>query len=182
MICGVKVHGNTIWGKDTDDPDITFRPLDGFIKLTGTGTRNGWSGATNLTTHTGTMVGVYDLTGNIFEWTATLSRVKGSNRFIEKGLDTGLSMPGSGYIISLSTDSRLRRYGVPGRTDYNQGLPGFGHDGFFPDSLPESASSMASMRGGACNVDSFAGVWCIYLGYARSSSKDFIGFRPVLRY
>ena len=121
MIRGVTVYGNNYSGKDDDDNAITFRVYPtyqfGGRALTGTGTKFGWTGCTNLTTHTtGTTVGVYDLDGNVDEWTATLGGASGSNRYTLKGQDTGISMPGSGLITSLSTDTRLRRYGVPGRT------------------------------------------------------------------
>ncbi|MEB3186362.1 MAG: SUMF1/EgtB/PvdO family nonheme iron enzyme [bacterium] len=180
MIRGVTVYGNNTYGKDTNDNGITFLddPTYGSVDraLTGSGKRSSWSGDVNLTTHTGTTAGVYDLNGNVWEWTATLGGASGSNRYTVNGSDTGLSMPGSGYISSLSTDARLRRYGVPASTG---GITAaFGADFFYPN----NSSLTASLRGGGWDHFSFAGVWHLGLNGARSRSVDGVGFRPVLRF
>jgi formylglycine-generating enzyme required for sulfatase activity len=179
MIRGVTVYGNNSSGKDTNDNGITFLddPTYGSVDraLTGSGKRSSWSGEVNPTTHTGTTAGVYDLNGNVWEWTATLGGASGSNRYTVNGSDTGVSMPGSGYISSLSTDARLRRYGVPASTGGSTAA--FGADYFDPD----NNSLTASLRGGWSNGPG-AGVWSLNLSRARSYSGDDVGFRPVLRF
>ncbi|MEB3185985.1 MAG: SUMF1/EgtB/PvdO family nonheme iron enzyme, partial [bacterium] len=180
MIRSITVYGNNSYGKDTNDNGITFLddPTYGSVDraLTGSGTRSGWSGQVNLTTHTGTTAGVYDLNGNVWEWTATLGGVSGSNRFTVDGTDTGITMPGYGTISSLSTDARLRRYGVPGST--GSSTAAFGGDYFYSNNNPLTAS----LRGGYWYRDSGAGVWSLVLGSARSGSDGYVGFRPVLRF
>ncbi|MEB3187587.1 MAG: hypothetical protein VKP72_09140, partial [bacterium] len=92
------------------------------------------------------------------------------------GTDTGISMPGDGHISSLSTQARLRRYGVPAST--GNLAEAFGGDYF----APNYNSLTASMRGGDCYHVSNAGVWDLILGIARSYSYGIVGFRPVLRF
>jgi hypothetical protein len=183
MIRSVTVYGNNSSGKDTNDNGITFVDDPGTQygstvarALTGSGTRPGWSGEVNLTTHTGTTAGVYDLNGNVWEWTATLGGATGSKRYVVNGTDTGISMPGSGYISSLSTDARLRRYGVPGGT--GSSTAAFGGDYLWDN----SGSSTVSLRGGNWDHNSGAGVWYLNLNCALSYTYVYVGFRPVLRF
>jgi hypothetical protein len=181
MIRGVTLHGNNNGSlSDVDDSQIRFvdDPIDSGDDraLTGSGTRSGWSGEVNLTTHTGTTAGVYDLNGNVWEWTATLGGANGSNRYTVNGTDTGVSMPGDGRISSLSTDARLRRYGVPASTGGSTSA--FGGDTFYPN----NGSLTASLRGGYWYRNSDAGVWNLILNFARSYSHVNVGFRPVLRF
>jgi sulfatase modifying factor 1 len=183
MIQGLKVHGNNNGSlSDVDDNQIRFvdDPIDSGddLSLTGSGRKSGWSGAVNLTTHTGTTAGVYDLNGNVWEWTATLGGAGGSDRYLLNGTDTGVAMPraGSGTISSLSADAQLRRYGVPAATEAS--MQAFGADHFWSN----DGSLAASIRGGHYNNGSNAGVWSLDLRYARSVSGSLVGFRPVLRY
>ena len=179
-IHGVTVYGNNDQGKDADDPGITFRAdptWDGYYQgraLTGSGVKSGWSGNTNLTTHTGTTVGVYDLNGNVSERTATLGSNNG--QVLIKGVDTGIST-GYGAIIDLSTDARLRRYGVPN----GNGGPGNANLGF--DWSTTYSAPALSCRGWTWMAGTRAGVWGLDMTVAGPTySDDFRGFRPVLRY
>jgi len=178
MISGVTVHGNNSSGKDCDDGSITFSndPTNGGRVLTGSGRRSSWPGEVNLTTHTGKTDGVYDLNGNVLEWTSTLGGSWDSYHYTVNGTDTGVSMPGDGYISSLSTDARLRRYGVPGGTGSR--LSAFGGDDF----SRTNGLLRVSVRGGDRGSDSTAGVWNLIVNGARSASGDSLGFRPVLRF
>jgi hypothetical protein len=178
MVHGVTVHGNNSNGADSRDDAVTFLidPTCGGRALTGTGTKAGWSGPVNLTTHTAATDGVYDLTGNVMEWTATLGGAKGSNRYMVNDMETGVSMPRSGPISTLSTDTRLRRYGVPGSTGTDRRAFGGNYFG------SNDRLFTVSMRGGLWNFVSFAGVWSLSLGNARTYSSVYVGFRPVLRF
>ena len=108
--------------------------------------------------------------------TSTLGGSWDSYHYTVNGTDTGVSMPGSGTFSSLSTDARLRRYGVPASTSGSTSA--FGGDYFYPN----NNSLTASLRGGSWGRDSFAGVWNLYLDSARSGSPGNVGFRPVLRF
>jgi hypothetical protein len=183
MLRGVTVYGNNSNGKDVDDQAIAFQ-LDSTHgagrSLTGTGTSVGWSVATNLTTHTGTSSGVYDLNGNVSEWTATLFGQ--SNRYFINGSDTGISMPANGQIKFLSTNTRVRRYGLPGSTD--GGLGTFGKDRFssFDFSMFGLSGSTSARRGGIWSDSADAGVWSLDLQSTREYKRGDVGFRPSLRY
>jgi hypothetical protein len=175
MIQGVTVHGNTASGRDADDGTLTVRldPTcpDGGRALTGTGMAPGWSSLVNRTTHTGTTAGVYDLNGNVAEWTATLHG-DWHDRGV-KGVSIGAALP----ITSLSTAPGLRRYGVPGST--GEGEPSIGFDTLW-DNANEGPT--AALRGGFWDYGTRAGVWSLWVNYACSGGALTTGFRPVLRY
>lgn len=179
-INGITVQGNNSFLKDDDFPSTRFsgdptHPAAGRA-LTGSGTSPGWSGDRNLTTHTGTTAGVYDLNGNVSEWTGTVTANPGG-RYLVNGADTGIVAPADGDIIALATDLRLRRYGAPATTG-SSGVPFFSGDGFWS---PRAANAL-STRGGFWNNAYNAGVWLFSVYGGRTGSSEHLGFRPVLRY
>jgi hypothetical protein len=115
--------------------------------------------------------------------------------------DTGGAMPASSRIMSLNTDARVRRYGVPGTT--GSGRAAFGQDAFirhddstrgdtwmtfvvlagiFPTNFQHRSASTVACRGGNHTYDTLAGVWHLSLRNGHALTGHDIGFRPVLRY
>ncbi|MNX74398.1 hypothetical protein D3C86_1058350 [compost metagenome] len=177
MINNVTVYGNNNSGKDQDDAAVTFvgDPNEAGRSLTGTGTRAGWTGTANFTTHTGTTAGVYDLNGNVWEWTETVGSAITTGNYIVGDVDTGLKSA-KGNVNTLSTDPRLRRYGLPGTT----GAPdaAWGGDYFWL----ATTTAMKMERGGSFYQGANAGVWCSDLDEARTMTKAHLGFRPALSF
>ena len=179
MIRGVTVFGNNASGKDANDSGVTFLgdATYGGRGLMGSGTRSGWSRDVNLTTHTGTTDGVYDLNGNAAEWTATIGGAGGSDFYAVDGAAVPVRVPG-GSILSLSTDPRLRRYGVAATAFDELIMPEFGFDAIYSHNLESTRAS----RGGPTTFGLYGGVWAMDLRYdARYSAID-LGFRPALRF
>jgi formylglycine-generating enzyme required for sulfatase activity len=178
MIQNTTVYGNNSSGKDTDVNATTFTadPTQSGRALTGTGTNANWSGGVNLTTHTGKTDGVYDLNGNVMEWTSSLEFKSDGNYYAD---EVKLAVNGpttSGYVKTLSTHSALRRYGIPALVTAQE--PFFGKDYF----SISSSNNFKAIRGGYWTYTTHAGVWSLTLNNARSYSLTTLGFRPVLRY
>jgi len=136
-----------------------------------------------MTTHTETTGGVYDLNGNVWEWTLNVGAAATSGNYalfdgstlgtVDLGFSVGPSNGGQ-VISGLSTDPRWRRFGLPGATNAEGNPFGF-------DYLWKSSSITAkSQRGGAWSTGVPAGVWALHLDAARWQSGDGSGFRPVL--
>jgi hypothetical protein len=182
MIHGVTVFGNNNSGNDADVGATTFMSgYDGANMgraLTGSGTNASWSGGVNLTTHTGKTDGVYDLNGNVQEWTSTLG-ISTTDGYQADEIALPVNGPfitTNAYVNALHTHPALRRYGVPGEVSTAQSST-FGKDRFYA-----SSSNVKPTRGGLWNYGSKAGVWALDLLNARSNSAAYVGFRPVLRY
>jgi len=182
MTRGVKVYGNNSSCKDFSDRLIVFTsdPTRTTRALTGSGRNANWLEPINLTTHTGKTDGVYDLNGNVAEWTSDLG-TSTNYRFSINGNDTGASMPNSGPITSLITDKKLRRYGLPSTTGLS-GLEIFSLDEFTrPSSGLSSNSSLEfSIRGGHLADGVRAGMWRIQ--HLIKDGHNYHGFRPVLKF
>jgi hypothetical protein len=181
MINGVMPYGNNNYDKDITLADLTFTDDPSYTNgtpdraLTGTGTRSVWVGTTNLTTHTGKTDGVYDLNGNVWEWTGTLGNEGGA--YTLHDVRVGVAIPASSYVTTLNTSALLRRYGVAGTTGAS-GEPLFGSDYFYSSSL----ANVKCIRGGRWDDAGSAGVWYASLSFTRSGSIAYVGFRPVLAF
>ncbi|MBO9540810.1 SUMF1/EgtB/PvdO family nonheme iron enzyme [bacterium] len=179
MINNVTVYGNNNTRKDHLDAAITFTadPNVAGRALTGSGTKAGWAAGVNLTTHTGTTGGVYDLNGNVWEWTGTIGTAQTSGNYIVNDVTLPVAVPGQNFVTQLSTDPRLRRYGLPGATG-GSASPVFGGDYIWTTTGWTSAAS----RGGRWADGGSAGVWGVYVANDRTTANTSYGFRPVLKY
>ncbi len=192
-INGITVYGNNAETNnlasytapaDIDSPDVTFvdDPTYSWAangvdrSLTGSATSSLWSGNANLSTHSGTTAGVFDLNGNIWDQTETVGLAQTTGNYILNDITLPLAAPGENNISALATDPRLRRHGLPGATAGGTALFGF-------DFLWKStATNMKCLRGGAFFMGDKSGLWAIYLDSGRSYSSISIGFRPALTY
>jgi len=175
------VFGNNALGGDMDRASITFTadPTQGGSGrvLTGSGADASWTGDKNLTTHTGKTDGVYDLNGNLLEWTSSLEATNGV--FMLDEIKLGINVPALNiaYVTGLSTDPLLRRYGVPTSLAMAP-APGFGTDAAFYAPI----GSYRAVRGGSWYEGSLAGMWLLALVVTRSTTHASLGFRPAMRY
>jgi len=173
------IYGNNNYGTDANLGSITFTddPTYGTVDraLTGTGTHPSWTDGQNLTTHTGRTDGVYDLNGNVWEWTASLGADLGQYQTDDAKMS--VNAPAGGYLNGLSTHPLLRRYGVPGSTSGTSRVE-VGEDYFWIN----SSIIVKPLRGGDWSNAGRAGVWTLTLHYARSLVYTDVGFRPALRF
>ncbi|MBC7544048.1 MAG: hypothetical protein H7338_15090 [Candidatus Sericytochromatia bacterium] len=184
MAVWTQLHNLTVYGnnngslQDTDDTAVTFTDdtaVASGAAITGSGNRAGWIAPVNLTTHTGTDDGVYDLNGNVEEWTATVGTTGTSYRIDDA--DSGRPHPASNYVTSLATHSLLSTFGLPATTA-GAGVPAFGFDRW----TTSATSNERAVRGGSWGDVAGAGVWCIQMSYAPTAIAGTVGFRPVLRF
>jgi hypothetical protein len=180
---GVRIYGNNDGArKDADDANVTFTadPTVGGRALTGTGTNVGWSGGINLTTHTGTTAGVYDLNGNVAEMITGLSVTTASGlQWLVKGiLNPAIGHASSvlGAVTRLATDPVSRRLLLPDGVTTTGGP--YDGDGF--SNLPGLILSRGgSWQGGAYAHGSGAGIFNVD---QMAAMGTFLGFRPALAF
>ncbi|MBM3267210.1 MAG: hypothetical protein FJZ01_06115 [Candidatus Sericytochromatia bacterium] len=181
-INGLRIGGNTQNRLDAEDSNTTFQddPTFGTADdraLTGTGQQASWSGATNLTAHTGTTAGVFDLVGNVWEWQESLGAAQGSGNYVLQGVTLAIAAPSASMVSALSTDVRLRRLAVPGATLGNVTVP-FSSDYMWID----TAKDTKAVRGAHWFNATNGGIWAISFEFERTRIDQKIGFRPALRY
>ncbi|MBM3266076.1 MAG: hypothetical protein FJZ01_00380 [Candidatus Sericytochromatia bacterium] len=195
-INGVSVFGNNAEtssttffpvARDIDSPDITFvddptiswgsATNDRALTGSATATASSWVGKLNLTTHTGTTEGVFDLNGNVWERTETIGLTASTGYFMIFDVALALAAPGGNYVRTLATDPQLRRFGLAATTDGSP-IDYFAGD-YFGKSLDVNKKAT---RGGSFYYGGKAGLWCHVLGYGRSVTDDGLGFRPALSF
>lgn len=174
MITNQTVKGNTnntpATPDDYESSGASFVPWTGGVAKTGTG------GTT--TSHDGTSNGVYDLKGNLAEWTSDLKSDTSTWRFDDVALP--FSMPTSTNLISSLdiTSSLLGKSGIVGNVD-GTGKAEFGFDGF----VVAGAAGHPAVRGGSyATASAQAGIWCLDMSNAYNATSSTLGFRPVLRF
>jgi hypothetical protein len=194
MLLGPDRFGSNRWGpyennsslKDTDDAGITFTadPTVSSRALTGTGIKSGWKTGQNLTSHTGRVNGVYDLNGNVWEWTAGLKLKVGSAGtgylYVDEA-DTGLQFPtnwssSSEDVTELNTDPKLAKHAVMGDCD-SSGLAEFGNDYQYQGT--SANTECLPFRGGDWRDSASAGVFALGIDNPRSSTSGSVGFRAA---
>ncbi|MBM3271241.1 MAG: hypothetical protein FJZ01_26710, partial [Candidatus Sericytochromatia bacterium] len=128
----------------------------------------------------GTSAGVHDLNGNVWEWTGAVGAAITTGNYLLHDINTASSV-GDGFISALSTDPRLRRFGLPGASAGATAL--LGGDRLWKN----TANAAKALRGGGWTTNCVCGgtangVWAISLYHPRTLANAGIGFRPALRY
>ncbi|WP_283606476.1 hypothetical protein [Faecalispora anaeroviscerum] len=192
QILGPDVFGSNRWEpfgnnntlKDVDDTGITFTadPTVSSRALTGTGVKSAWKLGQNLTSHTGRVNGVYDLNGNVYEWTSGLKLKVGSSGhgyFFVDETDTGIQFP-SGWsgsrVTELNTDPKVAKHAIAGAGD-TTGRAEFGLDAQYEGT--SANTEYVSFRGGYYSYATNAGSFSLYLSGTRTNSGASLGFRAA---
>ncbi|WP_085833977.1 hypothetical protein [Clostridium merdae] len=194
QLLGPNVFGSNCWGPfgknrsgyvtDIDDISITFTsdPTSSSRALTGSGAKSGWKIGQNLTTHTGRVNGVYDLNGNVSEWTSGLKLKSGSDGygvlFVDE-MDTGVQLPSAGTgsnVTELHTDLKVAKHAIAGAWN-TPGRAEFGFD--YQYNGNQANAEYVPYRGGTWNSGTNAGVFCVLFDRTRTYSNYGVGFRAA---
>jgi formylglycine-generating enzyme required for sulfatase activity len=192
QLLGPDVFGSNRWEpfgnnsslKDADDTGITFTadPITSGRALTGTGVKSAWKAGQNLTSHTGRVNGVYDLNGNVYEWTSGFKLKVGSSGhgflFVDEQ-DTGLQFPSGwsgSYVTELNTDPKVAKHALAGAGN-TTGRAEFGFDTQYEGT--SANTEYVSYRGGIWSYTSSAGSFFLSLSYTRAYSSAYLGFRSA---
>ncbi len=135
------------------------------------------SGGT-ITSHTGTTYGVYDLNGNVSEWTRDVNRTPGGTWSVgEFGFAPSVPTT-TDFVVSLQTVASLRLFGVP--IVGASGIGEFGNDKLVGITGP---SPTRVHRGGMYFDGADAGLWYVNVSKANNDATlDYVGFRPMLKF
>ena len=183
MANGFEPRGNTNYGRHHDERFETGTRQDNGAPGDSSGTGNillgsgpaGWR-------HDGTMSGISDLVGNVWEWMSGFKMVDGrillspDNEIVAESAytDSGFDMPGNRTWASMDTTGAseiLKRAGIipKGISD----PVGYLYTNLSGERLP--------YRGGARHDAGSAGLGALNLGNPRTFVDDFVGFRPRFR-
>lgn len=185
--------GNNDWGKDYNDQrsveneglsDPVRYGYDNHAKsrcLTGSGPLS-WS-------LNGRADGVWDLNGNVWEWTLQQVITDGSSMKISPGFpgeDTIVTPPGTSgqRITAMYSASAPTSDGLSLNPDINLptgqssgGTPEFDYDGYW---FNLTANTYAALRGGSWHNGLSSGVWAVALDNVPTYTSSNIGFRGAL--
>ena len=183
MANGFEPRGNTNHGRHHDERFETGTRQDNGAPGDSSGIGNillgsgpaGWR-------HDGTMSGISDLVGNVFEWMSGFKMVDGrillspDNEIVAESayIDSGFDMPDNRTWAPMDTTGAselLKRAGIvpKGISD----PAGYLYTTLTGERLP--------FRGGARNYAGYAGLGALYLIGARTHSVSVFGFRPRFR-
>lgn len=191
---GTMPRGNNNFGKDISAPHergkVTYQygdPVTIGRVAAGSGPAS-WS-------HDGTSDGIFDLNGNVWEWTKGLKIVNGiahimndndfddaESEWINTGVDITKGMTTeqkiltlqSGQIPNTPTGTVWDALGIPATADAT-GSSDYGNDGYYFNAEGERVA----LRGGDWSNGAHAGVFSLLLNHARSYSLNGIGFRSA---
>ena len=147
-------------GAEGDTGDGTVDPTNSNRVLTGTGPES-WSNE----------LGIYDLNGNVWEWTNTTFDQTSSPLYDVSPKD------GSG---NNHVDSWNPSVAAPGSLSDSGGNSDFGGDHYWSDPNMNDGDTKAVRRGGTWRTGARAGVFFLYLSRAPSHSTTNVGFRCSL--
>jgi formylglycine-generating enzyme required for sulfatase activity len=147
-------------GAEGDTGDGVVDPTNGNRVLTGTGPES-WSNE----------LGIYDLNGNVWEWTNTTFDQTSSPLYDVSPKD------GSG---NNHVDSWNPSVAAPASLSDSGGNSDFGSDHYWSDPNMNDGDTKAVRRGGRWRAGARAGVFSMRLGDAPSFSNAAIGFRCSL--
>ncbi|MEB3204847.1 MAG: hypothetical protein VKP57_09115 [Candidatus Sericytochromatia bacterium] len=187
-IHGVKIVGNSLGNVSSDDPDTTFEAgVSGYSgALTGSGRNAAWTGAQNLTSHTGTDAGVMDLVGNIDEWTDGIGVGPGSPgqaKWTYRGQELAVAATiGGTFIQTMSTMPGVRRLGLPATVAYDPPSPVWAGDYFYGAGANSLSGEAHARRGGGDARGGSAGLWCTYVANDFTARISDHGFRTALTF
>ena len=183
MANGFEPRGNTNYGRHHDERFETGTRQDNGAPGDSSGIGNillgsgpaGWR-------HDGTMSGISDLVGNVWEWMSGFKAVDGrillssDNEIPAESAytDSGFDMPGNRTWASMDISGAseiLKRAGIvpKGNNDPTGRL------------YVNASGERLPYRGGARSNAGYAGLGALDLGYARTTSYSGIGFRPRFR-
>ena len=183
MANGFEPRGNTNYGRHHDERYETGTRQDNGAPGDSSGTGNillgsgpaGWR-------HDGTMSGISDLVGNVWEWMSGFKAVDGrillssdneipaESAYVDSGFDISDSNPWASMDISGASEILKRAGIVPkGNNDPTGRL------------YVNASGERLPYRGGARRYAGLAGLGALRLDYPRTASYSNLGFRPRFR-
>jgi len=175
--------GNNDWGKDHGDaraavnegiPDLVKPGYSGNAIarcLTGTGPAS-WS-------LNGKEDGIYDLNGNVWEWTDLLIGTDADHTIDAEYPGAGLVLPtANGNIATLYAPTKDGNRSLAADA-FSPATVGSARAEYDNDYYWQATGQRAAIRGGNWYIGAYYGLFCLYVAYAPSHAGNYIGFRGV---
>jgi hypothetical protein len=183
MANGFEPRGNTNYGRHHDERYETGTRQDNGTPGDSSGIGNILLGSGPASwRHDGTMSGISDLVGNVWEWMSGFKMVDGrillspDNEIVAESAytDSGFDMPGNRTWASMDTTGAselLKRAGIvpKGISDPAGRL------------YVNASGERLPFRGGSRSTAGDAGLGALFLDFARTTSLSSLGFRPRFR-